>query len=65
MQKKFGGSLPVFVVFKGDMQSPDVLKTMVKTENYMKQFPDITTTQSVADLIEEMNTILWVKGKRS
>ncbi len=63
MQKKFGGSLPVFVVFKGDMQSPDVLNTMVKTENYMKQFPDITTTQSVADLIEEMNSIMG-EGKR-
>ncbi|MFA5817742.1 MAG: efflux RND transporter permease subunit [Bacteroidales bacterium] len=63
MQKKFGGSLPVFVVFKGDMQSPDVLKTMMKAENYMKQFPDITTTQSVADLIEEMNNVMG-EGKK-
>jgi len=58
MQKKFGGSMPVFVVFKGDMQSPEVLKTMMKAENYMKQFPDITTAQSVADLIEEMNNVM-------
>ena len=63
MQKKFGGSMPVFVVFKGDMQSPDVLKTMMKTENYMKQFPDISTTQSVADLIEEMNNVMG-EGKK-
>ncbi|MDO9579570.1 MAG: MMPL family transporter [Bacteroidales bacterium] len=63
MQKKFGGSLPVFVVFKGDMQSPDVLKTMMKAENYMKQSPDITTTQSVADLIEEMNNVMG-EGKK-
>lgn len=63
MQKKFGGSLPVFVVFKGDMQNPDVLRTMMKTENYMKKFPDITTAQSVADLIEEMNNVMG-EGKK-
>lgn len=63
MQKKFGGSLPAFVVFKGDIQNPDVLKTMIKTENYMKKFPKITSTQSVADLIEEMNDVMG-EGKR-
>lgn len=63
MQKKFGGSMPVFISFKGDMQSPDVLKTMIKTEDYMKQFPDISTTQSVADLIEEMNDVMG-EGKK-
>ncbi len=63
MQKKFGGSLPVFVVFKGDMQSPEVLKKMIETENYMKQYPDISTTQSVADLIEQMNDVMG-EGKK-
>jgi hypothetical protein len=55
MQKKFGGSLPVFVVFEGDMQSPEVLKMMISTEHFMKEDPDIEITQSVADLIEQMN----------
>ena len=55
MQKKFGGSLPVFVVFEGDMQSPDVLKMMIKTEHFMKEDPNIAITQSVADLVEQMN----------
>ena len=55
MQKKFGGSLPVFVVFEGDMQSPDVLKMMIKTEHFMKNDPNIDMTQSVADLVEQMN----------
>ncbi len=63
MQNKFGGSQPVFVVFKGDMQSPEVLKMMIKTEDYMEQDPDISTTQSVADLIEEMNDVMG-EGKR-
>ena len=63
MQSEFGGSLPVFVVFRGNMQNPDVLKTMIKTENYMKEFPDIKSTQSVADLIEEMNDVMG-EGKK-
>lgn len=63
MQTKFGGSIPVFVVFKGDMQNPDVLKTMIKTGDYMKKYPDITFTQSVADLIEEMNDVMG-EGKK-
>ncbi len=63
MREKFGGSMPVFVIFKGDMQSPEVLKMMIKTEDFMKQDPNISTTQSVADLIEEMNDVMG-EGKR-
>ena len=63
MQEKFGGSLPVFVLFKGDMQSPEVLKKMKETEDFMKQFKNIATTQSVADLIEEMNNAMG-EGKK-
>jgi len=63
LQEKFGGSQPVFVVFKGDMQSPEVLKTMIKTEEYMKKFPEISTTQSIADLVQEMNKAMG-EGKK-
>ena len=63
MQKKFGGSLPVFVVFEGDMQSPEVLKMMIITEHFMKEDPNIEITQSVADLIEQMNDAMG-EGKK-
>jgi predicted RND superfamily exporter protein len=63
MMQKFGGSKPIFVHFKGDMQSPEVLKTMIRMEEYMKQSPDITTAQSVADLIMEINDVLG-EGKK-
>lgn len=63
MQRKFGGSQPVFMVFEGDMQSPEVLKMMIKTEEYMKASPDIATTQSVADLVEQMNDVMG-EGKK-
>lgn len=55
MQRKFGGSLPVYVVFEGDIQSPEVLKMMIKTEKFMKEDPNISIAQSVADLVEQMN----------
>jgi predicted RND superfamily exporter protein len=58
MQEKFGGSLPVFVVFKGDIQSPEVLRTIQRTQDYMETIPGIDKTQSIADLIEEMNDVM-------
>ena len=55
MIEKFGGTKPVFVLFTGDMQNPEVLKTMINTGAYMEESPDIYTTQSVANLIAELN----------
>jgi hypothetical protein len=55
MEEKFGGSKPIFVMFRGDMQSPEVLKTMLEAEEYMKQSPDIWSTQSIADLISQIS----------
>lgn len=55
MINKFGGSKPIFVLFKGDIQSPEVLNTMIETANYMKGSPDVYTTQSVANLLMEIN----------
>ena len=63
MQKKFGGSQPVFILFKADIQSPAVLKTMIKMEKFMKTSPHISHTQSVADLIEQMNDVMG-EGKK-
>jgi predicted RND superfamily exporter protein len=58
MSRKFGGSKPVFVLFKGDIQSPELLYTMLRTEEYMKKSPGVVTTQSVAGLIAEINSAL-------
>jgi hypothetical protein len=55
MVEKFGGTKPVFVLFKGNMQNPEVLKTMQKTAEHMEQSPDIYTSMSIANLIAELN----------
>lgn len=58
MQKKFGGSLPVYIEFQGDIQDPQVLNMMIRTENFMKKDPNISSAQSVADLVEQMNNAM-------
>jgi len=63
MQQKFGGSLPVYVEFQGDIQSPEVLKLMKKTADFMETDPNISNTLSVADLIEQMNDAMG-EGKK-
>ena len=54
ISEKLGGSKPVFVVFKGNMQSPEVLKAMLETEKYMKSSQYISSAQSVADVVENL-----------
>jgi predicted RND superfamily exporter protein len=58
MTTKFGGSKPVFVLFNGDIQSPVLLNTMLKTEEYMKMNPGVVATQSIAGLIADINGAL-------
>lgn len=62
MIEKFGGTKPVFVHFKGNMQDPELLRTMMATSVYMEQSPDIYTSMSVAKLISEIN--LAITGSR-
>ena len=62
MVEKFGGTKPVFVHFTGNMQNPEVLKTMMATSDYMEKSPDIYTSMSVAKLIAEIN--LAIMGHR-
>lgn len=63
MQQKFGGSLPVYVEFEGDIQDPGVLKLMIGTENFMMEDRNISSAQSVADLVEQMNDAMG-EGKK-
>lgn len=58
MQKKFGGSVPVQILVKGDIQDPSVLKQMKKIEDFLKTQDNVHNPQSVADLIEEMNDVM-------
>lgn len=62
MVEKFGGTKPVFVHFRGNMQDPMVLNKMMEASAYMEESPDIYTSMSVAKLIAEIN--LAITGNR-
>jgi predicted RND superfamily exporter protein len=62
MVEKFGGTKPVFVHFRGNMQDPEVLNKMMEASAYMEKSPDIYTSMSVAKLIAEIN--LAITGTR-
>lgn len=55
LREKFTGSMPLFVKISGDIQSPEALRLMQKTQNFMARFDYIPHSQSVADLIIQMN----------
>ena len=63
MQNKFSGSLPIYVAIKGNVQSPEMLNIMKQIQKFMEKNPYIKHTQSVADLIEEMNNAMG-EGKK-
>ncbi len=54
MENKFGGSIPIQILVKGDIQDPAVLTEMKKMEYFLESQGDVRNAQSVADLIEEM-----------
>lgn len=55
MNKEYGGSLPVQILVKGDLKSPEVLKAMKNTGLFLDSLKDVNNPQSIADLIEQMN----------
>lgn len=63
MIEKFGGTKPIFALFTGDIQSPEVLNKMLETQAYMEESSDITSTQSIANIIEQLNYV--VMGEKS
>lgn len=58
MGRKFGGSMVLQVLAKGDMQDPFVLKEIKELENYLESLPDLHNPQSIADLIIEINDVM-------
>jgi len=46
------------VYVKGDILTPTTLKQMEDVKNYMNSLPYIQNTQSVADMIKEMNKVM-------
>lgn len=63
LQNRFGSSLPFQVVITGDIREPLVLEQMLKAEKYLQSLSDVGNTQSVADMVAELNNM--ITGKRT
>lgn len=58
MQSKFGGSIPIQILVKADIQDPVVLNEMKEMQVFLESQGDVHQPQSVADLIEEMSDVM-------
>ena len=58
MRDKFGGSLPIQIIIDGDIKDPFVLKEMYRLQKYMESVPEVNNSQSIADLICNMNEVM-------
>jgi uncharacterized protein len=58
MQQYFGGSTPIQMLVQGDLKNPFVLKEMLRLERYLESISYVNNTQSIADLICEMNNVM-------
>ena len=58
MVKKFGGSIPIQILVKGDIQDPIILNEMKRMEDFLDSQDNVSNAQSVADLIIEMSDVM-------
>ncbi len=58
ISEKFGGSIPIYIIVRGDIKNPDVLNEMKKFEDFLKSTGEIKNTYSVVHLVQDMNEIL-------
>ena len=63
MNKEFGGSLPIQIIAKGDIQDPAVMNEIKKFQDYLNANPNVSNAQSVSDFIEQMSDAMG-EGKK-
>ena len=61
LKRNFGGSLPLYVLVKGDEQDPQVLQEIKKVEDFLKSLEDVHNPQSIVDIMRENRTPTLVK----
>ena len=55
MKKRFGGSMAVQVLVRGDIRDPEVLRRMKAMEGHLKGRPDLHNVSSIVEIVEAMN----------
>lgn len=57
-QKNFGGSIPIQVLFRGDLKNPLVLGEIYRFEKYLRHLEGVNNPQSLSSLISEENYVM-------
>jgi predicted RND superfamily exporter protein len=60
MRERFGGSITVQLLVKGDIKEPAVLSRMREAENFLKTQPGLHNASSIVEIVEEMS---WALGE--
>ncbi len=55
MRQRFGGSITVQVLVRGDIRDPDVLRRMKAMEESLRSRPDLHHVSSIVEIVEAMN----------
>ncbi len=58
LERKIGGSIPMNILVKGDIQEPAVLEEMKALEDFLDQDPLVHNPLSIADFLAEMNDLM-------
>lgn len=64
INKELGGFFPLFIVFKGDIKDPAVLKTIDEIEKKIEQIPEVGNTTSITRIIRQMSRALHDKNDK-
>ncbi len=62
-EEKFGGSIPLHILVKGDIAEPSVLNRMKKMQTFLESISYVSNAHSIVDYIEEMNDLMG-EGKK-
>ncbi len=58
MKEKFGGSIPLQILVKGEIEDPAVLTEMKKVQDFLKSLEHVSNPFSIVDLIMELNAAM-------
>jgi predicted RND superfamily exporter protein len=55
MKQRFGGSITIQVLVRGDIREPGVLREMKSMEGFLREKPDLRNVNSIVEIVETMN----------
>jgi uncharacterized protein len=58
MNREFGGSIPIQILVRGDIQDPVVMNEIKNLQDFLEKQDNVQNAQSISDFIEQMNNAM-------